>query len=85
MPEEISSVGDLVEKIRVERDREDGSVWYRGQSDASWSLLPGLLRQENKMSETSLLARFKQSAALLTVAKPNNSFDWVWEYPKLCV
>lgn len=78
MPEEISSVGDLIATIRVERDREAGSVWYRGQSDASWSLLPGQLRQKNRMSEASLLARFKQSAALLTVAKPNNSFDWVF-------
>lgn len=49
-----------------------------GARSQAWKLLPGLLRQVNKMSEASLLARFKQSAALLTVAKPANSFDWVF-------
>ncbi|MCX2722633.1 FRG domain-containing protein [Roseibium salinum] len=78
MSDSISSVGELIEAIRAERDREEGAVWYRGQSKASWPLLPGFFRQENKMSEASLLARFKQSAALLTVTKPNSSFDWIF-------
>ncbi|MBL3611052.1 FRG domain-containing protein [Rhodovulum sulfidophilum] len=74
----ISSIGELIEAIRTEKGREEGTIWFRGQSDSSWKLLPGLLRQKNRMSETSLLARFKQSAALLALTKPGNSFDWVF-------
>lgn len=78
MPIEIKKIGDLIDAIRAERQNGDGSIWYRGQSNESWSLLPGLLREQRNMSESSLLTRFKQSAAMLTSSKPENSFDWIF-------
>lgn len=74
----IQSIADLIGVIREERAKSSKALWFRGQCNHSWGLLPGLLRKENKMSESSLLARFKQSAAMLVSAKPSNDFDWVF-------
>jgi len=78
VPEQINSVGDLIALIRSERETYSGSLWFRGQSNSTWKLLPTLLRQKVLLSEGSILARFKQSAALLASSKPENSFDWIF-------
>lgn len=40
--------------------------------------MPGLLRIESIVSETTLLNRFKQSAAMLADRRPETSFDWTF-------
>ncbi len=75
---EISSIGDLIAALLAKKTTDTGAIWYRGQSDASWRLLPSLLRQANAISESSLLTRFKQSAAMLASHKPESSFDWIF-------
>lgn len=74
----ISNIGDLINCIRSAKEKSSKSLWFRGQRDASWSLLPGLLRKECRISEGSLLSRFKQSAAMLVGARPANEFDWIF-------
>ena len=51
-----------------------GELWFRGHSDASWSLLPGLLRTETGvMQEKNLLARFRsRSIGMLTTPPGDN-------------
>ncbi len=78
MVKQVTCISDLLETIRSVRAEDSGAIWYRGQTNENWKLLPGRLRQQNKMSETSLLSRFKQSVAMLTSSKPNNSFDWIF-------
>ncbi|MGM8850951.1 FRG domain-containing protein [Salinicola halophyticus] len=78
MDNKIFSIGGLVEIIRAEKKCGEGSLWFRGQADKDWNLLPSLLRQKYGMSESTLLTRFKQSAAMLTASKPLNSFDWIF-------
>lgn len=73
---EIKSIAEYLDALRAD---QDGRItWYRGHSDAAWKLLPGILRAASGLSEGSSLARFKQSAAMLTERLPNSSFDWTF-------
>lgn len=74
---QIACVEDLVRHLQGEADYQ-GSVWYRGQSDSSWKLLPGFYRLDSPPSESTLLKRFKQSAAMLLGRSPDCSFDWLF-------
>ncbi|WP_455270913.1 FRG domain-containing protein [Rhizobium herbae] len=75
---DITSVGELIEIIRAAKAAQPKAIWFRGQADSSWKLLPGLLRQENRISESTLLSRFKQSAAMLASNRPTSTFDWIF-------
>lgn len=75
---QISSVSELIEAIRAERSKSDRAIWFRGQRQYEWKLLPGLLRQDCRVSEGSLLSRFKQSAAMLVGTRPAGEFDWIF-------
>jgi len=74
----INNISEFLDSWRVDQDQDAGTAWFRGQSDASWSLLPGFLRNEVQVSETTLMNRFKQSAAMLAENRPQNSFDWTF-------
>ncbi len=74
----IQSISDFLEFRSKEAD--DGTLvhWYRGQSNSGWSLVPGYFRREMRLSESTLMARFKQSAAMLTELEPKSDFDWLF-------
>lgn len=74
----INNISEFLDSWRVDQDQKAGTAWFRGQSDAKWSLLPGFLRNEVRVSETTLMNRFKQSAAMLAENRPQNSFDWTF-------
>lgn len=78
MEQTISSIGQFIDVIRAVKAIHSGDIWYRGQSNADWQLLPGLLRKKLSVSESSLMSRFKQSAAMLSENRPRNSFDWIF-------
>lgn len=75
---EISSIQDLL--IELANDNEDysGAIWYRGQADVAWNLIPGYLRLAAAPSESTLIKKFKQSAAMLLNNTPKESFDWLF-------
>lgn len=75
---EITSVQSLLEALDEDNDGYTGAVWYRGQSNIDWALLPGYVRLINPPSEATLLKRFKQSAAMLIERHPGESFDWLF-------
>lgn len=75
---EIRSIQDLLEVLNDDNEDYNGSIWYRGQADKNWSLMPGYVRLKNPPSESTLLKRFKQSAAMLIQNTPNQSFDWLF-------
>ncbi|MDN3553102.1 FRG domain-containing protein, partial [Halomonas almeriensis] len=75
---EIRSVQDLLVELEADNDGYNGSVWYRGQSNKEWPLLPGYLRLDAPPSESTLIKQFKQSAAMLVQNTPAESFDWLF-------
>ena len=74
---EIDSIETLLRELE-EDNNYDGSIWYRGQADKNWKLLPGYLRFSKVISESTLMKKFKQSAAMLLNEKPHESFGWLF-------
>lgn len=75
---EINSVQELLEKLEEIREGQTQTIWYRGQGIAEWGLTPHYLRLNGAQSESTLLKRFKQSAAMLIDSAPKESFDWLF-------
>ncbi|MBZ9880888.1 FRG domain-containing protein [Mesorhizobium sp. CA10] len=74
----INNVSEFLDALRADQNKDAGSVWFRGHAEAEWKLIPGLLRSTAETSETTLLNRFRQSAAMLAERRPENSFDWTF-------
>ncbi|MGJ8680834.1 FRG domain-containing protein [Paraglaciecola sp.] len=75
---EINSIQDLLVELAADNDGYNGSIWYRGQANKEWTLTPGYLRLITPPSESTLIKKFKQSAAMLIDTAPNQSFDWLF-------
>lgn len=79
MPEkQISSVQELIAALEEDQKDYQGAIWYRGHANVAWKLMPSYLRLDNPPSESTMLKRFKQSAALLLDREPHDSFDWLF-------
>ena len=73
---EITSVSDLLSALA--EHVSSSSYWYRGQSNESWTLLPGLAREPDGLNrEWDLIAKFKQNASLLLTPVPRNDWEWL--------
>ena len=75
---QIGSIQDLIQALESDSDSYDGSVWFRGQAKSEWKLVPGYYRLNCPPPESTLVKKFKQSAAMLTNASPKESFDWLF-------
>jgi FRG domain len=53
-------------------------IWFRGQSDSSWKLLPGYQRLKAPPPESVLIKRFKQNANLLVSNVGEKTIDWLF-------
>lgn len=76
---EIEGIGGLLEVL--DDQAKDGSlVWFRGQSDLAWKLVPGLGRHGRDMveAENLLIKRFKQNAIPHLSSKPNTEWEWLF-------
>jgi FRG domain len=73
----ISSIGDLIERLKIDIKPQE-PVWFRGQADASWKLLPGYQRLKSPPPESVLINRFKQNASLLINSRTPRKFDWLF-------
>lgn len=73
----IDSLTRLIEELEVDLEGYGGSVWYRGQTNDSYTLLPSYLR-DDFAPEKTLLSAFKQNATMLTNQHPVSSFDWLF-------
>jgi hypothetical protein len=74
----IRSVSEFLVALQEDQITKPGTIWFRGQADANWELLPGFIRSAADTSETTLLNRFRQSAAMLADHRPVSSFDWTF-------
>ena len=75
---EINSIQDLLAKLEELHENQNQDIWYRGQASSEWPLKPYYLRLDGRQSESTLLKRFKQSAAMLIDKTPKQSFDWLF-------
>ncbi len=78
---EVESLSSFITKLEEDYSSYNGSVWYRGQSNATYKLLPSYTRDKETKRfapETTLLSAFKQNAIMLTSKQPTNSFDWMF-------
>lgn len=78
MSNEINSISDLIEILKLDFESFNEDIWFRGQSDYGWELSPGLMRLAEAPSEGTLLTRFKQSAGMLINTSPKDDFDWLF-------
>ncbi len=74
----ISSVSDLLGALSDDVGSYQGTLWFRGQQNFDWSLTPGYFRLKTPPPETTLLKRFRQSAAFLLSKDPSASFEWLF-------
>lgn len=74
----ITNVQELIAALEEDQKEYKGAVWYRGQANLDWKLIPSYLRLTNPPPEFTLLKRFKQSASLLLNREPHDSFDWLF-------
>ncbi len=74
----ITSIQDLLAHLEDLYKQEPLITWYRGQAVKNWTLTPYYFRLDGSQSESTLLKRFKQSAAMLIDTSPQESFDWLF-------
>ena len=75
---EVKSIEELLSALAKDFATGDQPVWYRGQSNKDWKLIPGYFRYTAAPSESTLLKKFKQSAAMLLDKSPYTSYDWLF-------
>ena len=78
MTKEINNISELLKHLVEDLGEYDEDIWFRGQSDSTWKLSPGLFRFSVGPSESTLLTKFKQSAAFLLDKSPKDDFDWLF-------
>ena len=73
----IRKIGDLLKVLKDQLD-ESSVVWFRGQSDSRWKLIPGLGRKDSApTAESTLIKRFKQNAVPHLLSKPSSEWEWL--------
>jgi hypothetical protein len=74
----ITSIGDLVEKLKAHIENTNQPIWFRGQANSEWDLEPKLMRINPLPSESHLLNKFKQNATFILDKKPDSEFEWLF-------
>ncbi|MEU4397823.1 FRG domain-containing protein [Micromonospora orduensis] len=74
---QIDSVSDLLRHLKTTLGGE--VVWYRGQVDSGWSLMPSLARRREWLdAELEMLKRFKQNAYSRLRERPEGEWEWLF-------
>lgn len=74
----ILSISNLVQELKTDLGDYKGPVWYRGQADRKWRLLPRLSRLKKNIDEMNLVRQFRQSATLLLDPRPQKTQEWLF-------
>jgi hypothetical protein len=78
----IHSVGEYITELR--NTAQDGLVWFRGQTNLVWPLLPNIARPINGYpdgpmnQELPALKRFKQNADAFLARVPRDDWEWIF-------
>lgn len=73
----IKSIEEMIHSLKEDTKDITGPIWYRGQSNVTYKLLPLSVRKKYD-SEMSLIKKFKQDAMLLVNPRPVNTFEWLF-------
>jgi hypothetical protein len=74
----LTSVSDLVAAMR-EYACAEKIVWYRGQADASWGLIPAIARNPDHLTaELTIIKLFRQNARPHLREYPGTDWEWVF-------
>lgn len=78
----IQSVGDFITELR--NTTQNGLVWFRGQTNATWPLLPNIARPTEANpdglmnQELPAIKRFKQNADAFLARVPRDDWEWIF-------
>jgi len=74
---EIQSVSDLIGLLKQDRPEKE-PLWFRGQGDVDWPLMPSLARSGGIEAELTLFKRFKQNALPFMMQRPQTEWEWLF-------
>jgi FRG domain len=75
----VRSISDLLKVLPRIYGTPSRTVWFRGQENEEWKLLPSLIRPPNRsVKEIVYLKRFKQHAAPFLEQVPLHEWDWLF-------
>jgi hypothetical protein len=75
---QIRSVGEMLELLKVQVKPKQ-LVWFRGQSDRRWKLVPSLARNNDHLkAEHALIKRFIQNATPHLRTQPQAEWEWMF-------
>ena len=78
----IQSVGDFITELQ--NSAQDQLVWFRGQTNIAWPLLPNIARPIDGYpngpmdQELPAIKRFKQNANAFLARVPINDWEWIF-------
>ncbi|MFC4973875.1 FRG domain-containing protein [Halomonas beimenensis] len=76
---EVATVSDLIATLRAHSEGQ--TLWYRGQGDKSWPLVPSIVRAYPDApveTEWALLKRFRQNAPRLLSEAVTTEWEWLF-------
>jgi len=77
----IKSVQDLI-RMLSKQVKDDDTVWFRGQENSTWKLLPTMFRPPyapfDSIKEMNSIKRFKQNALLNLTDRPSTEAEWMF-------
>ena len=74
----ISSVGTMLRALKTQANSKQ-PVWFRGQAQQGWKLVPSLARKKSYLkAEGALIKRFMQNAAAHVANSPRDEWEWMF-------
>ena len=74
----IHSVAELLTALK-QQARPKQLIWFRGQAQKDWELVPSLARNpEHLKAENALIKRFMQNATPHLDAAPRHEWEWIF-------
>lgn len=76
---QILGIADLLKALK-KHFRPNDIVWFRGQSESTWGLVPSLARADGKhlSKEGAIYKRFVQNATQLMDQAPMDEWEWLF-------
>lgn len=74
----LETICQLVESLR-DYAVDEKTVWYRGQADATWRLVPYIARKQGHLeAELTTIKVFKQNASPHLRERPASEWEWIF-------
>jgi hypothetical protein len=76
---QLTSVSDMINLLKSDTSKDE-VVWFRGQANKSWQLMPSLARKDGGLAkEKMLVKKFIQTASPYVIENiPKTTWDWIF-------